>query len=260
MYQSFYFRCIISDIMKNKLLFILPVMMLTACHIEGYHYDNASKYSEFNGSITFQEGVTINTLNVGWLSGEVIISEGETFTVTEVNLNEKVEYLPLYYYIDGSTVNLQYCKNGMSSNKTKNNKKKLEVTIPSSVDYIDLNLVSAVYTVNVSDMKDMRFDVVSGSGSVVVNKVETVNLNSVSGNFNLKIKDTSDLKTIDLDLVSGNVNLMVDGVKGYELKFDTVSGNVVKDFATPSDETLPKFKINFDSVSGALYIGKLEQN
>ena len=248
--------------MKKRFLFILPALLLSGCVVEGtYNYDNSEKFKEYVEPLTIQqEGVTYTKLNVGWLSGEVDITEGDAFTVKETNVNEKSEYLPLYYFIDGETVNLQYCKSGTASNKTNNNSKKLEITIPSSVDYINLDLVSAVYKVDALDVKELSFDVVSGVGTVNINTAEEVKLNSVSGGLDFKLKDSTGLKTIDIDMVSGNVQLYFDGVRGYDLKFDTVSGSVSKDFVTPEDESLEKFKINFDSVSGTLLIRKIQKD
>lgn len=245
-------------IMKSKLLFLLgaAALILPGCHIvTDYEYDEADKYSEYVAPMDFvSETGEFNKLSVGWLSGDISIIEGDAFHVEETNLGGN--YLPLYYYVKGSEVKLQYCKSGIKDIETNSTKKKLEITIPHSLTSIELDIISANYAIEADELKDIKVDIVSGNGEITLNSLETLDSNGVSGSVTLHLNSSLALKSIDIDVVSGNGNLYFDGVRGYDLSFSSISGKVKKEFEEGEDTSLSKFSIKYDSVSGNLLIGK----
>jgi len=247
--------------MKAKLLFLslISLLIIPSCTIESnYQYEEADKYSEYSEPLDFDnETLSFKKLTVGWLSGTVNIVEGEDFHVQESN--ENGEYYPLYYYQKDDELKIQFCKSGLKTVVTDNIKKTLEITIPQSIDYIDLNLVASTYNVSATTLKDLNVNIVSGSGEIRLNSLENFSFNGVSGNITLKLASTLELKNITIEIVSGNANLYLSPIRGYILDFSSVSGSVNKEFIEGNDTSLNKFKIKYESVSGNLNICSIEE-
>ena len=269
---------------------ISSLFLLAGCNLVTYHYDNSemyTKYTEPVGFVIYDED--LKSINVDWISGEVIIKKGDTSEFTETNIQGS--YLPCYYYLNGLDLNIKYCASGTSSIKSGHTKKKLEITCRASVETIKIKTVSADYSVEMSGVNDLVLDTVSGDGTIKVNYIDHLDLDSTSGDLTLEagtlnsatmdtvsgdvkvdvtntkqfdfdstsgalrliVRESTLIKKIKFSAVSGGAKMYFDGLRGYNLDFSSTSGDKTLNFKDGPD-TLPKFDIEFDSTSGDLLV------
>ena len=125
---------------------------------------------------------------------EISIVKGLEFTIKEEALKGK-KYLPLYYRLDGLTVDIQYCKNETSYEDLKGVSKKIEITIPMSVANFKIDIVSANYSIEADHVDELDLDVVSGNGTITTHNAKDIEMDTVSGNINLDIANSLLLKS-----------------------------------------------------------------
>ena len=234
--------------------FLLPLVSCSIS-ISDYWYDDADQYNEYTAPLGIHvDDASILTLDVDWIAGDILIKEGEdTDLLIEEENAGKGEYLPLYYRGLGTEVEIRYAKSG---SRVSNSKKKLEITIPSSVEKIEMDVVSSNVVIEAGSLNEISLDTVSGEAKFSVSSLRDFSWDSTSGNLELEVADSTLLNEIELDTVSGNADLTFDGKRGYNLKFDTISGSLTKEFEQDVDASLGKFSIDCDSVSGNLSIHK----
>ncbi|MCR5348123.1 MAG: DUF4097 domain-containing protein [Bacilli bacterium] len=224
-------------------------------HVGDYTYDHADQYKEYTNPLVWVTQGNITSMHIGWLSGQINVKVGENFFIEEYNA--KGNYLPLYYWVQDTSISIQYCASGTKGGKLENSEKTLDVTIPSTFGKLDIDAVSASYSIKAENLGELNVDSVSGDGEVNVQTIEKARMDSVSGSFSLTCFDSSKIMNIRTDSVSGNTDLTFDGKRGYDLDYDTVSGKKTWDFVDGSDPTLSRFSIDVNSVSGNLAIHKL---
>ena len=246
--------------MKRKisliLIALLSMLTLTSCIFGKYTYNQGSKYTEYTGRTEIEDKIT--KLQINWVSGKVHILKGSTLAFEE--RGGKGEYLPLYYYVDEGTLYIQYAKNNTDAQYLKDNTKELLITVPEDVEVLELDTVTADYDIDIGDIKTIDIDAVSGKGTVVCGLCSTVDIDTVSGYVKLAVKHSHDLELIDIDSTSADAELYFDGIRSFDTTFNSTSGGYTADFFQGSDNTYTPFKINYDSVSGSLYIHKLNGN
>ena len=241
---------------KKKSLLGALLLSLTSCSYNTYNYKDSNLYTEYSSPLTLES--TVKYLNISWVSGNVEIIEGDNFVLTEKN--EKGDYLPLYYYIDNSTLNVHYVKNGTYKNVYKDMDKKLIITVPQNVlREIKLDTVASTYSINYKDLEKFELDTVSGIGSLSIDTIKYIDISSVSGNINCTIKDTSKTEEIKVKSTSGNTFLTLDDTRGYDLDYSSLSGNVIQEFKEPTNKLLDEYKINVEVLSGNVIIKKYQK-
>lgn len=237
----------------NKLLITMLLPLLTGCVItSSYTYKDADKYTEYSEPLTITN--TITDLEIDWIGGSVTITKGETFTVSE----EKHDY-PLYYWNkeEQNQLIIQCLKSGTNTTNFDFSKKNLTVTVPYSLKNLTLDIVSASYDVNLGGVENLTIDAVSGNGDVTLESNKVLDFDTVSGSGDFTLKSTLEQESLDLDSVSGNITLNLDGTRGFNLNFDSVSGTKKDNFGEPTDPSLAKYNITCDTISANLKINKL---
>jgi len=281
--------------MKKICVLFLSLILcgfFAGCNITEYTYGNSEKYLEYsefvkqNGSET-----SFEKLNIDWIAGNVSIKEGDAFEIVEHS--DKENYPPMYCLLENGVLTVKFCKSGTSHLRLNNLKKTLEIIV-TSVKHVSLDVVSSDYAIELSDLDGVEVDGVSGNGRVALGNVQTANFDlisgsvdlsasecekieidavsglatvrlasvktvafdTVSGDLDLTVEDSSALQKIDFDSTDGNLTVKLDGAKGFDLSFDTVSGSKDLAFTEGSSGDEEKFKIDFDSVSGNLTVSK----
>lgn len=245
---------------KKVLLSLSLLLALTGCtvHTNNYNYSNSGSYTEFKDTVIFDNPNQFTSINIDWIDGIININEagGDQLLLSE---NSRSGNLPLYYLTSNGTLDIKYCKSGTSYQEIDKAYKVLELLIPSSITKIKIDMVSTNVNMTGKDFNKIDIDSVSGEINLNIRSVEDVDVDGISADFTLSLGDSTSLNKIDMDTVSGNHTLYLDGKKGYNLNFDTVSGKLTKEFIDGSDSSLGKFNIDFDSVSGDLLIAKLPE-
>ena len=168
----------------------------------GYNYTDSGKYSV--GGATISDKIT--SLDISWINGTIKLSYHDENTVSfsessKDNLSDKEK---MRYYVDGSTLRIQFCESGYAT--TNPPQKNLELVLPKGMVFENAN-----------------FDVVSADLNFGILEAENFDFNTVSGDVN-----GSELiveNKVDVDAVSGNFTL-TDSMKADTFKFDSTSGDV----------------------------------
>ncbi len=274
----------------------LVIFLLAGCSYSfkfgenNYKYDNFESYKEYKNEISINE--VINDIEVDWVKGKIAVLKGEAINIKETNIDGN--YLPLYYLIEDNTLKIKYVKSGDYKNDELP-QKELNLTIPEELGSFVIDSVSANYDINTNIINNMDVDTVSGTGNIKLNKLEyfdfdstsagvtiealkmkeidvntvsgntkvttntlnKIEVDTTSGNLDLRINETANLTDIDMDTVSGDATILADGIKGYNLDFNSVSGKKNLGFTDGTDSSLAKFDVSFNSTSGDLTINKI---
>lgn len=262
-----------------------PFANLPSIHIpfsNTHKYENEKMYSVGgNGSCD----LSVTNLDVNWLCGEIIItqSSGDTIEFYETCDVEKGEDGTMRYFVDGSTLRIQYSKSGavLSSAIVK----KLFLAIPANATFqdVEINVISASVTSGEIVAEKVDLDTVSGDfcfeklqcGKLSVNGVsgkldlsnvvtEEIDVETVSGDGTITFASNANPKSVTLESVSGSFVLILPDV-GFSAAESGVSGDLyVNYFAGKSlgDSAYVygdgNCTIELESVSGDLTIEKLQ--
>ncbi len=186
-------------------------------------YDE-EKYSK--GNFTAED--EIETYKIYWIAGEIDISfyDGSVIRAEESSEHQIDDDNTMRYLIEDGVLTIRARKPGFSFRFGRKEQKRLTLQIPQALTgRVSLILVDSVSArVSLSDLSAEKF-----------------RLDNVSGNVMLR---NAAFESMDLDTVSGNINC--SDVTAALLKIDTVSGRC--------NFTGSVKKINFDSVSGGIYV------
>ena len=243
--------------MKKTLLGVLILPLLAGCKLNvDYSYKDADKYTRYTEAVEINN--KISALNVNWIGGSVTVQKGEKFIIEE----EKNIY-PLYYWnqfddpsADGTLI-IQCLESGTDTNKVDFSKKNLTITVPYELDCFLLDIVSGDYTINLDSVTELEINVVSGNGQVKLGSNKNTTIDTVSGTVVMEIASTLLEEKIDLNAISGNMTLFLDPTRGFNVSFDSTSGELRNNFGDPTGPSLSKYTIEADTTSGNLAISKL---
>lgn len=207
---------------------VISAMLLCTSCLSIYSYDNGEKYTAGGASIS--EAVT--EIDIGWVNGNVKI---EVYDGEEIVFNEETDGVletqkQLHYFLDGTTLYLQYAKSGIRSTSLDFGKKDLTVMIPKDRVY-DLSIESVSSDINIiaNNFDELEIETVSGYTSINMNSAEMVELNTVSGNVSLSLQG---MTAAEIYSVSGNIELYLNKENSFYLDHETVSGNLNISFET----------------------------
>ncbi|MDO4490927.1 MAG: DUF4097 family beta strand repeat-containing protein [Lachnospiraceae bacterium] len=240
--------------MKKRVMVVMAIVagacmaMLTGCGKPALGgggrissaYNHSDQYQMGRGSTE----ETITKLDLNWISGSVNLVKGSGKEITfSEEANQKLdEDTSMYYWIDGETLHIQYCREGeifLSGNLQKD----LTITVPEGCHleecYVDT--VSANVYGDSIIAQEFRIDTVSGTTELTACVAEDlVKVSSTSGSVNISLAE--DTRDITIDTVSGNSTIQVPYMDDFTV--DTTSGDVelVTDKA-PED-------VDADTISG----------
>ncbi len=192
----------------------------------------------------------IDALNISWVAGDVSIrtEEQSGITVTE---DRRSSDRPLILRQSGSTLVVEFCESSWFSSLSS--KKNLTVVVPTgwAGKKLTVNGVSARLTCTGLALDDLELSTVSGVCSFQNCSADNAKVKSVSGdlNFNGTLKklsfDGASARAniivdnvpdeIRMDSVSGNLNLTLPESSGFSLQRDSLSGGFDSDFPTETD-------------------------
>ncbi len=203
-------------------------------------YAHAEQYTRGEGNADDR----IRNLDLNWLSGSVKIEEGDTEEIRfEEEANQTLdEDSGMYYWVDGDTLRIQYCREGdiRLSNKLH---KELYVTVPKGyrLKEVEINTVSASVDASRIRTEDLDISTISGSSEITECAVsEEVEIDTVSGAVNLNL--TEDTKEIVISSISGSARIHVPFLKNLELNSTSGDMELIADRAPE--------KISADTISG----------
>ncbi len=187
----------------------------------GYHYDHANRYSVGGTEIN----MPVDSLDIHWLDGAISIDyhAKNTVIISETASKEISNSAALRWWLDGSTLRIQYAKNGLSVGSGL--QKKLTVTMPegSVFDYVQIDATSADVNIPALRSDTTKADLTSGNLSLSqVGPAEKIDLSSTSGAVRAVLENVS---ALSIKSTSGTIVLNQSGsVK--EIKLDSTSGNI----------------------------------
>lgn len=231
-------------ILKVSLIIFLLVF-LSSCNLN-YNYNNHSKYIE---SSSFSLDSEITELNISWVNGNINIlqSKDAKITVHEENFGD----FPMYYYLNGTVLNIEYVKHGTRNDDINDLEKDLNIVLPNSSNMtldidlingnceldsddslqasayksIEIELVNGNINFNslVYSMNDIKIDYVNGNVNAINGVVaeSDISIERINGSVNIMIASA---KSINIETVNGSDKLLIPTELGYKLDFDSVSG------------------------------------
>ncbi len=264
-------------------LLFIGILSLTSCKWSDmsksvYQFDDSQNYV---GTSNYQvDSSLISSIEIDWPNGEVkfIPSTTNMWEINETCVVDLEDETKFQYYLDGTTIRIQYVAFGTLYDKYSVLNKSLEVKVPSSFERCKINLVASDCIISNVSMDSLTIVSISGdvllenvksneqtimtsSGSITCNSCETyfITANSVSGSLLVRV-DTI-ISSISFHSVSGDIQIYLDDNMGYKCDFTSVSGgyHTSKIEETKYSYGAEDIKVTFDSISGSLSIRDLSK-
>ena len=256
----------------------LFALLLSGCGIHSlpfpgmstFHYEYPEKYTVGGAAFTDR----VEKVEIHWLSGSVTVTghKGNEIRFSEKANRNLTNDLSMHYWLDGSTLRIQFCRSGkwnlnglekdLSLQLPERLLESLEVDTVSarvslenlSVEDLELDTVSGAVRLGdcqVSDrarvdttsgsvkaaligaLREWKADTVSGSVELTVPEVRDFDVNTTSGSVSLTAEKAP--KSLDVDSVSGSVTLCLPADGDFTLDFDTVSGSFSSELACKTE-------------------------
>lgn len=228
---------------------IIPIVAMTAtlllasaCNFSSkarFDFQHPERYTI--GNATFEQD--IDKISIDWFSGDIDIlySDNPGVCICEKADTTLNDTLSMRHYVDeDGTLNIQFCKNGitLSSKKLKNLKKRLVIEVPRGInlDEIEIDGVNTNVTIDSVLSREMNVDGVNATFKAFYPTLpEEINIDAVNTTLNLHVPPTAGM-TIELEGVntefrselptgkSGNKTILGDGK--CEVNIDAVNGNL----------------------------------
>ena len=234
----------------------LIVCLLISCNASmNFRYKDSDKYKIGEASFEVNE---VKNIKVEWAGTDTIITtyDGEKIHIYE-ELDEGVtEKYQLHYYLNNDTLYVEPCESLMFP-QFNFKVKVLHVELPNTMEIdnlelFDLELVSTKGSVNGIKAKKIDIESVSGSLSISDLSANDLDIESVSGSITLS---NINAKT-SLEAVSGEIILNINSDSSFEIKIETVSGEIENEFDSLNQGENP-ITFNIKTVSGSIKIHKI---
>lgn len=231
---------------KKKLLLALLLLALCAlcagCASLGYVYTDAGRYTSGGGSIDGR----VKDLDINWTDGSVLVTryQGSRIRLSETASGQLTDDTSLHWYLDGSTLRVQYAASGLRLLPRLH--KQLVVELPASMalDEVEISVASA--QVEADGLEAEELVIRSASGRVALRQqglAEKVKVETASGGVAVAAEQVEELR---ISTASGMV--VVDAMQVDEADVNTASGNCTLQFATTPD------RLDVNAVSGTVTI------
>ncbi len=238
----------------KRLSFIALILgiaaLLCACAVSvpvSLHYPDMMKYTA--GSCELTDNVS--EIEVEWVSGSVTVAsyDGEKLVVKEDASEELVEDSSLHYLLDEGKLSVKYSKSGAFVSSALS--KDITILVPETYELglVYINVISA--DISLADLyaKELRvvaisadtslsrvsigekLDISTVSGTVTSCSASSlagaeVSINTVSGDVKLDTR-LGLPESVFVDSTSANISLTLPELSGFELKFTTLSGELI---------------------------------
>lgn len=235
-------------------IFIILAIMATfaGCNavksdIDYGFYENEQSYKSGNFEYTANE---IDNIELNWHSGKINIlrSDKENLSVSENN-DKLEESQQLHYFIDGSTIKINYCKSRYVG-KIDEKQKNILVEIPEKIN-LDINTLNS--DVSADDLSLSNLDIKIANGSLNVNTLESDKMNATIGNGKTSL-GVAKCNLLDLNTFNGDVEITLLDNLGAEVLTRIGAG----EFKTEKEYVVNREKKIFGSGECKIitYIGK----
>ena len=228
--------------------------------ISGLSYANADKYTAGGTTVTSP----VENLTVNWTEGFVRIGyhSGSGIIVSETSPKQLSEDNQLRWWLDGTTLRVQYAKSGLRL--SWNLQKTLTVSLPEGTVLKKADIAATSAEMTVSDLVAEEIVLGSTSGNLTASTVtQKLTAASTSGDMNIRqenviesavLRSTSGniactldvAKTVSAESTSGSVGLTLTDCAG-SVTMRSTSGNVIADL--PSADT-----VSLHSTSGSINV------
>ncbi len=241
-------KILISLLTLTVIFFTASCFSFTITGEFSYDDDGYVEYSVFTESE--KDLSAIKKVNIEWISGKTEIKSGQ-FSFTDEAI--RGEFFPSYYKISDDELFIKYAKNGTTNAYLNGKDKKLSVAIPSSVEVVELTLVSADYDISLPLLNSLLVTGVSGEGNISVGALKSGQVSTVSGNTTANLSTVS-LEEFYIASISGNGEIGVDLLKKATVDFSSLSGKLTDEISSLPALSEDEYKIGFGSISGNLKI------
>jgi DUF4097 and DUF4098 domain-containing protein YvlB len=189
-------------------------------HIGGGFDNLTGPYNEAGSYTVETEG--LRSVDLNWVAGEVTVTpyDGSDIKITEYARRALKDDEKLVYTVSGDTLEIQYCRPGMTFNMVT---KKIELLVPQSIAK-EMNLLKVSATsadLHISDfsVNTLEINETSGDSDIANVNADVSDIHSVSGEILVTGLRSSQLT---LGTVSGDIAL--SGVDADTLQANTTSG------------------------------------
>ncbi len=259
--------------MKRLFGLILSSLILaifSSCSISLYTYEDADKYTS---SSEFSLDYKITDVEINWINGDINISMG-TENIVSVKEENYGNY-PLFYYLDDTTLKIEFVESGTNNNVFNSLEKDLFITLPiaqNSLVDLEVNLINGNVNFGTSAFNDVTVDVVNGNvtieriiaidmdfkmvnGNAVINSLNSPSFDLEKVNGDLIINNIGGTTKIDINSVNGTDIIYVNEVQGYETNIKSL-GSFSSDYDNLKSYGAKQVYIDYDAVNGSLIIKK----
>ena len=242
---------------------ILPLLFVAclggvvscSCHFnfitnDNYHYDNADKYTKYEGPVSFID--TLSELSLTYIGGTVTITAGSEFKIEESGSEH-----PLFYYHDKTDPNstkmtIQYVENGTKASEYNNLNKDLTITVPhNQIKDFTINAVDCELSIDFPAVEKFNIDSVGSKGTIQIADVKKCKYNTVGSDLVTRILYTGLTERIDVNTVGGSLVFQLSTYKRINLDVDVVGTVVTNNFTSDS---LLSFDFDIEGVGGNVTI------
>ena len=206
----------------------------------GDGYEHAEKYTAGDTSLSSP----VENLDIHWTSGSLTVEyyDGSEILVRETSPRSLSEDDKLRWWLDGTTLRIQFRKGGFRWFSFSSPEKALTVSLPKGLRLVSADIQATSADVRLPDLAADRLNLQSTSGDITaaadanqlsavstsgslqitLGSVDTVSLSSTSGGLGLTAQDAS---SVSLSSTSGAVAASLDSAK--KLSASSTSGGIV---------------------------------
>lgn len=222
-------------------------------------YADAEKYTA--GETTLN--ASVENLDIHWVDGRVNIAyhAENTVTITETAQRNITEDMAVRWWMDGSTLRIQYAKSGFGLMKNLN--KELTVTLPEGLKLKKAEIFGTSSDLNVPGITADELKLESTSGEIyAAGSAQKVTLASTSGNIrgilegaeeiaatatsgNISLTQSGTVKTMTAASTSGNISMAAEeagtlsaGATSGKITLEAKKADKVQVSCTSGDITL----------------------
>ena len=173
---------------------------------------------------------TVERIDIHWPVGSVTVKahSADTVSFSEESAKELTDDARLRYWLDGTTLHIQFCQAGKCL--LDDLEKDLTVLVPEGLALAELevNTVSGALEAELAQpLKEFSGDSTSGSFQVSAPAVEDFSASSVSGSVSLSAQSAP--KALDIQTTSGDIDLTLPEDAAFTLDYDATSGELSSD-------------------------------
>lgn len=173
---------------------------------------------------------TVEQIHIHWPVGSVTVKAhaADTLSLTETSPWELTDDARLRYWLDGTTLHIQFCQAGKW--RLDEMEKDLTVLVPEDLALAELevNTLSGTLEAELAQpLEEFSGDSTSGTFQISAPAVRNFSSGSVSGLVSLSVEEAP--KTLDIHTTSGNIDLVLPEDAAFTLDYDATSGELSSD-------------------------------